>query len=481
MIYKKLMIIKSNIFMQKLRERNTYAPTDITQVRSNCEQPLKALRRGSGVSALKTSFNNPDASLTDGQAEKNLRVSSVFVLNMRGKPLMPCSLRKAKMLLKNKKAKVVNRTPFAIQLLYATGETNQKAPLGCDPGYKHVGLSVVTEKKELFRVDASLRDDMVKLLSEKRTYRRSRRGRKTWYRKPRFLNRGIPKGWLAPSIQNKVDTTVKIINFARKFIPVSEINIEVGAFDIQKIKNPEIDGIDYQNGEQKDFWNTREYVLYRDDHKCQACKGKSGDKYLDVHHIISRQIGGDRPDNLITLCETCHDKHHQNIAKLKFKISKGFKAEAFMNIVRWRIVEELKKTGILVKTTYGYITKSKRIENKIPKSHDNDAFVIAGGTNQQRANIYSIKQVRRSNRKLFKGARSHIKNTAQRFIQGFQRYDKVLYKGKECFIFGRRVRGAFDIRKLDGTKINTDAKVKELKLLETFKTLLITRELEIAC
>lgn len=460
--------------MQKLRGRNTYTPTDITQVRSNCEQPLKALRRGGGASALKTSLNNPDASLTAGQAEKNLRVSSVFVLNLRGESLMSCSPRKAKVLLKNKKAKVVNRTPFAIQLLYTTGETKQKAKLGCDPGYKHVGLSVVTERKELFRADANLRDGMVKLNSERAMYRRSRRGRHHWYRKPRWLNRAIPKGWLAPSIRNKVDTTVKIINFARKFIPISEINIEVAAFDIQKIKNLEIEGVDYQNGEQKDFWNTREYVIYRDDHKCQACKGKSGDKILEVHHIISRQIGGDRPDNLITLCDTCHDKHHQNIAKLKFKISKGFKAETFMNIVRWRIVDELKKTGIPVRTTYGYITKSRRIENKIPKSHDNDAFVIAGGTDQQRANIYSIKQVRRSNRKLFKGARSHIKNIAPRFVRGFQRYDKVLYRGQESIIFARRTNNrGFILRNINGNNISECANVKELKLLETFKTLLI--------
>ena len=139
-----------------------------------------------------------------------------------------------------------------------------------------------------------------------------------------------------------------------------------------------------------------------------------------------------------------------------------------------KIVEELKKKFDNVEITYGYITKSKRIKLGISKTHNNDAFVIAGGTfTQKRSQSYLIKQVRKQNRKLYKGIRSHIKNTADRFIKGFQRYDKVEYKGIECFVFGRRSTGYFDVRKLDGEKVHSSIKYTELKLLEKFKTMLI--------
>ncbi|MCD6102680.1 MAG: RRXRR domain-containing protein, partial [Thermotogaceae bacterium] len=270
---------------------------------------------------------------------------------------------------------------------------------------------------------------------------------------------------------------IKAIEQVKKILPVTKINIEVAAFDIQNIKNPDISGKEYQNGEQAGFWNVREYVLYRDGHVCQICKGKSKDPVLEVHHIVSRQIGGDRPGNLITLCQTCHQKLHKGeLKKVKLKVDKGFKAETFMSTIRWKLVNRLKELGNTVSVTYGYLTKQKRIELGFSKSHINDAFVIAGGTNQNRSQVYYfIKQVRKCNRKLFKGIRSHIQNTAKRYIKGFQRYDKVLWHGIECFIFGRRKTGYFDLRKLDGTKIHASAKASELKLLERAKTFLIER------
>ena len=135
------------------------------------------------------------------------------------------------------------------------------------------------------------------------------------------------------------------------------------------------------------------------------------------------------------------------------------------------------KVGNQVTHTYGYITKSKRVELGLAKSHLNDAFVIAGGTTQQRISGYAIQQVRKCNRKLYKGERSHIRNTADRLIKGFQRFDKVLWNGIACFIFGRRSTGYFDIRKLDGSKVSSSASYKELRLLERASTLLIERRL----
>ncbi len=384
---------------------------------------------------------------------------------------MPCTSSKARKLLKEGKAKVVQRTPFTIQLAIVTGETLQLITLGVDSGYVHIGLSAISEKEELFSTDVQLRNDIVKLNSERSMYRRNRRGRKTRYRKARFLNRRIPKNWLAPSIQHKLDSHKKIIAKVKEILPISEVIIEIAAFDIQKIKNPIVKGKGYQNGDQKDFWNVREYVLYRDGHKCQAPKCNHKDPILNVHHIESRQVGGDRPNNLITLCETCHKKHHKGLIDIKVKASKGFKAETFMSIVRWGLVAETKSIP-----TFGYITKKRRIELELEKSHVNDAFVIARGDKQKRHESFSIKQVRKCNRKLFKGARSHIKNTVPRFIKGFQRYDKVMWKGVECFIFGRRSTGYFDLQKLDGSKIHSSAKSVDCTLLESTKSFLIERE-----
>jgi len=394
---------------------------------------------------------------------------------------MPCSPKKARLLLERNKVKVVKKTPFTIQWTVPTRSYTQPITLGVDSGFTNIGLSAVTETKELYSSEVQLRTDIVKLNSERRQYRRTRRNRKTWYRKARFLNRKKPEGWLAPSIQHKLDSHIKLIERVGKILPIAKTIIEVAAFDIQKIKNPDISGTGYQNGVQKDFWNVREYVLHRDNHTCQNCKGKSKDPVLEVHHIESRQTGGDLPDNLITLCKTCHNKVSLGRVKLKVKPSKQFRAETFMSMVRWRLVNILNSKfsipnhPFLVSHTYGYITKGKRIEFGLPKSHTNDAFVIAGGDKRQRTtDTYFIQQVRKCNRKLFKGDRSHIRNTAAREIFGFQRWDKVLFQGQELFVKGRRVKGAFALSDIEGHLVK-ETSYKNLTLIEHAGTLLIER------
>jgi len=426
-------------------------------------------------------YNSPDAAQVIMTAtlkgEQNLRVS-VYVLNKRGEPLMPCSPRTARLLLKSGDAKVFQRTPFTIKLQRATGEALQKVNLGVDSGYLNIGLSATTDRRELFAADVNLRDDMVKLNSERRTYRRSRRHRKIWHREPRFLNRRKPSGWFAPSIQHKLDSHVKLIERVHAILPVSNVTIEVAAFDIQKIIDPAISGIGYQNGEQKGFWNVREYVLYRDGHRCTHCNGMSKDPILEVHHKESRQTGGDRPENLRTLCKTCHAKVTTGDIKLKNKASRGFKAETFMTMVCWKLIERLQTMKCMIGHTYGYLTKLGRKQLNMPKSHINDAFVISGGTIQERsADMFGMQQVRKCNRKLFKGDHSHIRNTAPRELFGYRRYDKVDFNGAAGFIFGRRSSGYFDIRSLDGTKIHASAKHTDLVLLERASSLLIVRRI----
>ncbi len=271
--------------MQKLETRNTYTPLDASQVQGNCDSVVKHGQNVQVLQSLKTVSTNSDVNQQSGKTGQDLRVP---VLNMRGKPLMPVTPAKARHLLEQDKAKVVSRKPFTIQLRYATGETKQDIILGIDSGYKHVGVSAVSNKKELFSAEIILRTDIPKKLQEKKMYRRNRRNH-LWHRPPRFNNRSKPEGWLAPSIQHKLDSHLRIIEKIRTLLPVTEIIVEVAAFDIQKIKNPDINGERYQQGKQLGFWNIREYVLHRDNHTCQHCYGKRRIKYYRCTTSTAKQ------------------------------------------------------------------------------------------------------------------------------------------------------------------------------------------------
>lgn len=416
----------------------------------------------------------------DNILRKEVDAIFVYVINQHGKPLMPCKPRKARLLLKQGKAKVVKRTPFTIQLLHGSSGYKQPITLGIDTGYKNIGLSATTKSKVLFEAEVKPREDIVKLLAARRKFRRARRNRKTRYRKPRFLNRGKIKGWLAPSVLNRIETHLKAARLVNAILPISKTIVEVAQFDIQKIKNPSIEGKEYQQGEQLGFWNVREYVLWRDNHKCRLCNGKSKDPILNVHHLESRKVGGDAPNNLITLCEACHREYHQGVKQLSLKRGKSFREAAFMGIMRWAFYNKLKEQCQNVSLTYGYITKHTRINNHFEKSHRIDARCISGNPQAKaQHDWYFIKQVRRQNRQLHKATirKGGIRqaNKAPKYAHGYQLFDKVLHREQECFIFGRRSSGYFDLRLLDGTKIHPSAKVIELKLLEKAKTFLIER------
>lgn len=329
----------------------------------------------------------------------------VYIQDIDGNPLMPTTRHgKVRRLLKSNKAIVINLCPFTIQLTYATSGYKQEVVLGVDAGTKHVGLSATTKSKELYASEIILRSDIVELLSSRRESRRRRRNRLR-YRKPRFMNRIKTKKeeWVAPSVRQKIDSHLKIIGFVYSILPVSKLIIEVAQFDTQKIKNPEISGKEYQEGEQLGFWNVREYVLARDGHKCQHCRGKSKDPILNVHHIESRKTGGNSPSNLITLCETCHKEFHKGKIKLKVKRSASIRDAAVMGIMKWRLYNKLKSLYPNVKMTFGYITKHDRINHGIEKSHVSDAFVISRNFNSCRLGYYyKRKLVRRHNRKIHK-------------------------------------------------------------------------------
>lgn len=407
----------------------------------------------------------------------------VYVLNKNGQPLMPTERHgKVRRLLKEEKAVVVKRCPFTIQLMYDSTDYTQEIVLGIDAGSKHIGLSATTKTKVLFEADVELRNDIVDLLSTRRQNRIARRSRKTRYRQARFNNRKRGKGWLAPSVHNKINTHLTVVRKVYEILPISKIVAEVASFDIQKIKNPDIQGKEYQSGEQSGFWNVREYVLFRDGHTCQCCKGKSKDKILNVHHIESRKIGGNAPNNLITLCETCHKGYHDGTVKLPKTIKKGmsFKDAAFMGIMRWSFYDKLKEVYPNVHLTYGYITKNKRIANGLQKEHFVDARCISGNCSAiSDCTVYYQKKVRCHNRQIHKNTilkgGNRKRNQAPYEVKGFRLFDKVKYQNIECFIFGRRSSGYFDIRKLDGTKVSASVSYKKLTLLETRKNILTER------
>ena len=405
----------------------------------------------------------------------------VYVQDIDGKPMMPTTRHgKVRRLLKANKATVVNLCPFTIQLTYKSTDHKQPVTLGIDAGAKHIGFSATTEKEELFACETILRTDIVDLLSTRSQNRRTRRSRLR-YRKPKFNNRVFSKkkGWVAPSVKQRIDSHLNEVNEIHKILPITKIVIEAAQFDTHKMKNPNISGIDYQNGEQLGFWNVREYVLFRDGHKCSYCKGKSKDLILNIHHIESRKTGGDSPSNLITLCETCHKEYHKGNIDLKVRRGKSLCGAAIMGIMKWRLYDELKSRYSNVSMTFGYITKYNRIKYGIEKSHTSDAFVISKNFNAKRIEYQYLKRlVRRHNRqihkmKILKGGKKK-NNQAPFEIFRFRLFDKVLYNNEILFVYGRRKSGNFNIRDFNGENPK-DVSHKKLKLIRGKRHLIILK------
>lgn len=402
----------------------------------------------------------------------------IYVRSKEGKALMSterCS--KIGYLLRHGMAHVVSRVPFVVQLDYETSTYTQDVSLGIDAGSKHIGVSASSEKKELFAAQVELRSDIVSLLSTRRELRRTRRNRKTRYRKASFNNRKKKDGWIAPSVEQKVKSHLKVIRLVRDLLPIAKTTIEVAQFDAQKIKNPDIKDEEYQQGEQMGFWNVREYVLARDGHRCVHCNGKSKDPILNVHHLESRKIGGNSPSNLVTLCETCHKAYHRGEFDLKVKRGTYLRDAATMNIMRWAVYERAKAEFKNVHLTYGYITKNTRIENGIAKTHAADAFCIAKNVHAMRLRtFFHCRCVARHTRALHVcnpkrgGMRRSCIASHKIGKSRFQRFDMVRWKGRECFIFGS-THGRPVLRDIEGYKMHENASVniKTIKFLKRLR------------
>jgi hypothetical protein len=232
----------------------------------------------------------------------------VYVVNQNGNPLMPCQPSKARKLLRDGRAKVVNRSPFTIKLLWECEEHVQEVVVGIDKGSHVTGLASVGKGEILLSAEIYHRLDVKEKMVNRRAHRRQRRNRK-WYRPKRFNNRSSSKrsGRLPPSIKTNVEEVMRVIR--QLPLPISSIVVEDVQVDIARLNNPMLKGSQYQDPTRLDE-NLRIACLMRDGYQCQQC-GKLHCR-LEAHHIVERSHGGkDTLSNLLTLCEQCHHHLHQ--------------------------------------------------------------------------------------------------------------------------------------------------------------------------
>lgn len=395
----------------------------------------------------------------------------VFIKNMRGQALMPCSQRKARLLLKQKKAKIVSYKPFTIQLCYATGEAKQEVTIGIDEGARHIGIAIISQNKVLAKGEVELRQDVHSLLMTRAQYRRSRRSRKTRYRKARFLNRKKPEGWLPPSIRAKMNANFAWIDKFYGLIPGPKLRIEVGKFDTAKMINPDIQGVDYQHGQTYGYYDARYFVFARDEYTCQVCKRK--EKILHTHHIVYRSEGGtDRADNLITVCTDCHTSENHKPGGILWKWTKEhkkvkqYKEPPFMNTLRIWTFRKYPNAEI----TYGSETSLRRKELYLEKTHYNDAIAITGieSIKKNSEECFWIKQFRKKKRSLHEAtprkgrkaknveAKRNSKNTKQ--FKGWYLNDEVSCFGQRGWISGFTGTSSAYVKNCNGEYIKIPSK-----------------------
>jgi 5-methylcytosine-specific restriction endonuclease McrA len=332
----------------------------------------------------------PSRTDSEGNLENSV---TVFVLDRTGKPLMPCSEKRARLLLERGRARVHRVMPFVIRLKdrLACSSEFQPVQLKLDPGSKVTGIALVRTQDDggiavLNLVELVHRGRQIsEALTARRAMRRRRRAQLR-YRAPRFLNRVKPAGWLAPSLQHRVDTTLAWVNRIRRWARVTGLSQELVRFDMQSMENPEIAGVEYQRGELQGY-EVREYLLAKWNRTCAYCDAQ--DVPLEIEHIQSKSKGGsNRVTNLTLACRPCNQKKgnvpvevflakdQARLARIKAQARLPLKDAAAVNSTRWALFGELKKTGLPVETGSGGRTKFNRSRLDIPKTHALDAVCV---------------------------------------------------------------------------------------------------------
>lgn len=310
----------------------------------------------------------------------------VFVLDKRKNPLMPCSEKRARQLLERGRAVVHRMEPFTIRLKDRIGGETEALRLKLDPGSKTTGMAVMNESGRVVFLGEVVHKKGIKMaLESRRSLRRGRRTRKTRYRKPRFLNRTRAKGWLPPSLEARVNQTLNAAAKLRSLLPIAAISTEHVKFDTQLMENPDISGVEYQQGTLMGY-EVREYLLEKWSRKCAYCGAENVP--LQVEHIVPTTRGGsNRVSNLVMACERCnnHLKGKQTAEEFGYpeiqaQARKPLKDAAMMNATRWRLFEQLQATGLPVECGTGARTKMQRLAHQLPKTHYFDACCVGAST-----------------------------------------------------------------------------------------------------
>jgi 5-methylcytosine-specific restriction endonuclease McrA len=325
--------------------------------------------------------------LLSGTNAKMLKPNYVFVLDTRKIPLSPCKPSTARRLLELGKAAVFRQFPFTIILKKEVNATPEPVELKIDPGSKTTGLAILLGAKVIFAAELTHRGQAISAsLKSRAALRGGRRARHTRYRRPRLLKRTRPKSWLAPSLQHRVLPILTWVEKFRQFAPIGSIAQELVRFDLQQLENPEISGIEYQQGELAGY-EVREYLLNKWDRKCAYCDAQN--LPLQIEHIHPKSKGGsNRISNLALACEKCNLKKGtqdiKDFLKKKPELLKSILAQAkrplkdaaAVNSTRWALFNALKKTGLPLTTGSGGLTKFNRTRLGLPKTHWLDAACV---------------------------------------------------------------------------------------------------------
>jgi len=339
-------------------------------------------------------------------------MKTVFVIAKDGTRLMPTNIRHARRLMKRKEAVIYRHEPFTIRLTRESEHNVQNIEFKMDTGDRHIGISVCSEKHEFVSAQYDLLKDETERHNDQRKYRRTRRNRRR-YRKPRFNNRKKPEGWIAPTVRHKKDAHIRIFDMFSTVCPITNAVFEVGSFDTHALQEYEQNGVvltgtDYQRGQRYGYETQKEALLYAQGYKCPVC-GKSLLGCKAVIHHRGYRIGdrSNRLNNLAAIHAYEHtSKNHQPGGKL-YNLKPehhSYASAAFMNTVRWHILNEIrdKHPEIAVSHTYGAETKLRRQDLKIRKSHANDAYAMGKFHPKHRTATKHWQKKRRNNRILSK-------------------------------------------------------------------------------
>ena len=440
----------------------------------------------------------------------------VAVLDRHHKQLMPCTEKRARLLLTKKRAVIHKMAPFTIRMKDRLLENSTLQPLRLklDPGSKTTGFAVLREVSDNEAVAVILgeihhKPGIKQNLDSRRALRRGRRNRHTRYRKPRFLNRTRPAGWLPQSLEARVNQTMNTVTKLRKLLPITSASTEHVKFDTQLLQNADIQGVEYQQGTLLGY-EVKEYLLERDKRTCCYCDGLSLDPVLEIEHKIPKSRGGSNSiKNLLMACRTCNNdgndakgsmttdewlamlkslngpnklnqKRIANLVEIIKNKVVSLKDAAMMNATRWKLFNRLKETGLPVECGTGARTKKQRIEHGLPKEHYNDACCVGESTpghleiTTQYVEIWSAKG--RGTRQMCKTDKfgfpiSH--RTRQKQFCGFQTGDTVkanISKGKYAGTWVGRVaiRAScyFDIKNGSGERVCQGVSFKYMSMLQ---------------